>query len=153
VRRRIDAAALKPKQKQKNCQLILCWQIKPGVFQMTNRFVPITAIATLFLIGCGETPKETANDVTAAGKEADKSTTEAREELGTVQTSALSRRAKAKYDLAITTAEENYRAATQKCNEIGGADLVACESAAEAILTSANADAATLRDAALLAAK
>jgi hypothetical protein len=41
----------------------------------------------------------------------------------------------------------------QKCNEIGGADLIACENAAEAILTTANADAATLRDAELLAAK
>jgi hypothetical protein len=120
---------------------------------MTNRIVPIAAIAALFLIGCGETPKEAANDVAAAGTESDQSTTDAQEKLGTVQTSALSKRAKAKYDLAITTAEESHRAAMQKCNEIGGADLIACENAAEAILTTANADAATLRDAELLAAK
>lgn len=32
------------------------------------RMVPIAAVAAMFLIGCGESPKETASDVAEADK-------------------------------------------------------------------------------------
>jgi hypothetical protein len=128
-------------------------KIETGVMLMIKGIVPIIAIAALFLIGCGESRKETANDIATAVIEADKSTTENQEELGMVQTSAMSRRAQAKYDLAINTAEESYKAVTQKCNDIGGPDLIAYVNAAEANLTTANAVATAMLDAALVAAK
>jgi hypothetical protein len=163
-------------------QRILRWQIKTGVFQMTYRIVPIAAIAALFLAGCGETPKETASDVAEANKAADnskaevrtkandtvtksnegaansiqtyaQSDAEAQPKLGTAEADAMSKGAQAAYELAIKTAEEGYKLATQKCNALGGASRIACENSAEAILATANADAAAKRDAALSAAK
>lgn len=147
---------------------------------MINLIVPIAAIAALFLIGCGETPKGTTNDVAEANKQADKSITgadaneavtkanesmadavptyarpdaEAQVKPGSAQANAMSERAQAQFDLAITTAQENYKAATQKCDALGGTVQITCKSAAEAILATANADASTKRDAALLAAE
>jgi hypothetical protein len=151
---------------------------------MTNQIVSITAIAALFLIGCGEAPNESTSDIAEAqaNKEANKNIADARADanetiieanegiadamqtyaqsdaeaqvkLGTAQTDATSERAQANYDLAITTAEENYKVATQKCNPLGGTDRIACEKAAEATLATASGNAADKRDAALLAAK
>ena len=141
------------------------------------------AIAALFLIGFQDPAQEFASNVTQASVEVIKSVadarkdanepmlkanegeadainsyassdTEAQAKLAAAQADAISERARAEYYLAMATARENYRLAAQKCYALDrGVGRTACKNTADTLLAIASADAAAMRDVALMAAE
>ena len=156
-------------------------KIRTGVLQMMNRIASIATIAALFLIGFQETAAGAAGDVSEASKvastgiangrkdanetirkandgEADainsyaSSDAEAEAKLAADQADAMSDRARAEYYLAMATARGSYMLAAQQCYALDrGAGRMACKSTADTMLAIASADAAALRDVALMA--
>jgi hypothetical protein len=154
-----------------------------GVFQVINPIVSIVAIAAIFLIGFQETAEDVASDVTEASIEIIKSVADARKDanetilktnegeadaidsyassdaevqakLAVARADAMNERARAAYDLAMATATGNYELAAKKCNALDrGTGRTACKNTADTMLATARADAAAMRDVALMAAE
>ena len=149
---------------------------------MMGRLIPVTAIAALLLVGCGETPSKTSKDVSEArekaavnineaSKDADKAinTAErkvrdaqqdlekadanARDHLSDVEAAAMSKAAQANFNISEAEAKGRSDIAKEKCDALKGDSKESCVNIAAATLKAELSDAAAKRDADLLAAE
>lgn len=94
---------------------------------MFRKMIPITTIAVLMLTGCGETPSETAQDITATREDADQAINNAQGDV-------------------VDARQDLVRTDRNAVNEV-------TEAEAEMTLASAMAVATSARDTALVAAE
>ena len=143
----------------------------------------ISLIAFLaVLVGCPETPIETAAEVAEARRDAAEDTKEARQDanedvagaievisdahqaydktneiarrkLTDAESEAMVKAANADFDVATTEAKGGYDVAKAKCGALNGVDETACVSTADATLATNQAKATAIRDAALVNAE
>ena len=149
---------------------------------MNFRPISLAAFAALTLAACQESQSDTAKDVAKASETAAANSDEARQEatataadanaqvtdaqqafdkasigaqkkLTQAEADAMSKNAKANYDVAITDAEGRQKIANEKCGALTGADKDACLSTAKAAYAAEEAAAVATRDAELVKAE